>query len=54
MWCHPWAGGPGEERPLVLLAKIICPKYRGIPRKAGVGGLESRVGEGIRDFWDNI
>jgi hypothetical protein len=37
------------------LAKIICPntgEYQG--QEAGVGGLERRVGEGIRNFWDSI
>jgi hypothetical protein len=37
------------------LAKVICPntvEYQG--QEAEVGGLESRCGEGIRDFWDNI
>jgi hypothetical protein len=37
------------------LGKIICPstrEYQG--QAAGVGVFESRVGEGIRDFWDSI
>jgi hypothetical protein len=36
-------------------AKIIClstGECRG--QEAGVGGLGSRAGEGIGDFWDNI
>jgi hypothetical protein len=43
----------GEEA--LGLAKIICPstgEYQG--QEAGVCGLESRVGEGIRDFRDSI
>jgi hypothetical protein len=46
---HHW-----EKRHLGL-AKIICPKtgkYQG--QEAGVGGLKSRVGEGISNFWTSI
>ena len=37
------------------LAKIICPSTGECQGKeAGVGGLGSRAGEGIGDFWDSI
>ena len=44
---HHW-----EERPLAL-ADFICPstgEHQG--QEVGVGGLGSREGEGIGDFWD--
>ena len=37
------------------LVKIICPsigEFEG--QEVGLGGLGSRAGEGIRDFWDSI
>jgi hypothetical protein len=34
------------------LVKIICPNIRKCQgQEMGVGGLRSRAGEGIRDFW---
>ena len=37
------------------LAKIICPSTVGFQgQEEGVGGLGSRVGEGIGDFQDSI
>jgi hypothetical protein len=52
-----WPNQPSLGGEALGLAKIICPntgEYQG--QEVGVGGglVESRVGEGIRDFWESI
>jgi hypothetical protein len=46
---HHW-----EERPLGLV-NFICPSTGECQgQEVGVGGLGSRAGDGIGDFWDSI
>jgi hypothetical protein len=45
---HHW-----EENPLVF-QRLYVPIQGNMKSEAGVGGLENRVGGGIRDFWDSI
>ena len=50
-----WPSWPSMGGEALGLVKIICHntgKCQG--QEAGVGGLGSRAGEGIEDFWDSI
>ena len=52
-----WPSQPSMGGESLGLGKTICPRTGPVQpqgQEAGVGGLESRAGKGIRDFRDSI
>jgi hypothetical protein len=50
-----WPSWPSMGGEALGLVKIICPSTGECQgQEVGVGGLGSRAGDGIGDFWDSI